>query len=351
MADDQPDIPIADRIDGLLQPFEHGMMIGQDDAEGKFIEAQRSGRLHHAWLLCGERGIGKATFAFRLARHFVELNDETAPLTSNALDEAADPNSRVFRQVAHGAHQNILHLRVPLDEKTGRFKTRLTVDEVRRTVSFFGSTRGENGFRICLVDSVDQMNVNAANALLKILEEPPERTLFFLLSERPGRLLPTIRSRCRKLDFGPLDVAAISKILDEVADEPVEATVLERHRSALSGSVRRAFLFARHGNDEIKQAFDSLVSNANPPTSEIHRFADVISARGEDERYAFFIDFLEDFLRSRIATDTNLDRLVSCAEVWEKVHDRLRTGERYNLDRKQLVLSVFHELKSLPTGG
>lgn len=128
------DIPIADRIEGLLQPYENGCFVGQDAADARFLAGAKTGRLHHAWLLCGAVGVGKASFAFRIARAFTELNHGQPLPDREALDASSNVDNPVFRRIASGGHPNILHLRIPMDEKTKKFKTQLTVDEVRRSV-------------------------------------------------------------------------------------------------------------------------------------------------------------------------------------------------------------------------
>ncbi len=189
---------------------------GAPGAEEALLRSYRSGRMHHAWLLSGAKGIGKATLAFRFAR-FVLANPDSSAV-SPAAGLAIDPQSRAFRQVAAGAHPNLLVLRRPWDEQGKRYRTELTVGEVRRIQSFFGTTAGEKGWRICIVDTADELNISAANALLKMLEEPPENGLFLLISNRPGQLLPTIRSRCHRLDLKPLSDQAVRQAL--AAHEP-----------------------------------------------------------------------------------------------------------------------------------
>lgn len=164
-------------------------------AEQAFLDAQARGRLHHAWLLCGPEGVGKATFAYRAARRLLGA----APDPARGLLGAA-PNDPVCRQVASQSHPDLLVLeRAVEDGKTKKF---IAVDDARRMPEFFSKAPGSAPFRVAIIDSVDEMNINAANAVLKTLEEPPERGVIFLVSHAPGKLLPTIRSRCRRLKIG-----------------------------------------------------------------------------------------------------------------------------------------------------
>lgn len=340
-------ISTHDAIDGLKQPFEHGLFLGQEEAEAQFLSTVNSGRLHHAWLLTGPKGVGKATFAFRVARHFLNSSDNLESLESAAFDIAASKNNPTFKQVAIGGHPNLLHLRMPYDEKSKKFKTQLTVDEIRRTVSFFGKTAGEKGWRVAIVDSANDMNGNAANALLKILEEPTERTIFFLISETPNRLLPTIRSRCRTLKFKPLNVDDMTTVLAQVADmNDIEKAGLDQNQDVIAGSIRRAHLFASHDILDIRNAFTTLI-NQSPSydVAMLHRFADTVSARGKDDLFVFFVEFVETHIASKIRGEGINPALVSWAEVWEKVQARLALEERLNLDRKQTVLALFQDMR------
>src|SRR5215471_8128004 len=189
-----------DKTDALL-PRETTVLFGHSDAEREFLAVYRSGRVPHAWLIAGEPGIGKATLAYRIARFVLSYPDPShAPPDSLTLD-AAHPT---VRRVAVNAHPDLLVLERTAGDN-GRMRTVITVDQVRRLVTFFGSTAGEGGWRICIVDSADELKYpEGSNALLKMLEEPPRRSLFLLVSHAPGRLLPTIRSRCRRLALRPL---------------------------------------------------------------------------------------------------------------------------------------------------
>ncbi|MEP1443176.1 MAG: DNA polymerase III subunit delta' [Hyphomicrobiales bacterium] len=340
------DIPIADRIEGLLQPYENGCFVGQEAADARFLAGAKAGRLHHAWLLCGPVGVGKASFAFRIARAFTELQDGQPLPHKQTLNESSNADNPVFRRIASGGHPNILHLRVPLDEKTKKFKTQLTVDEVRRSVGFFGSTAGEAGWRVAIVDSADQMTISAANALLKILEEPPEKTLFFLLSSQPGRLLPTIRSRCQQLDFQPLNYADMTTALTAASsDDALNYDSLQNYSAHLGGSVRRAYQFlANDMASLVDECHALLASQPNYNMATLHSFADHVAARGGDEKYNFFVDLMEGYVSNKVRAGGAPDVLVSLAKVWEKMRERIDLESRMNLDRKQTVLALFHDV-------
>src|SRR5882724_9995796 len=186
-------------------PRETTALFGHNEAEAMLLAAYRSGRIPHAWLIGGVKGIGKATFAYRIARFILANPDPAASAVQYATTLQVDAANPVARQIAGGSHGGLLTLERTLNDK-GVMRTVITVDETRETIAFFGSTAATEGWRICIVDTVDELNPNAANALLKILEEPPQQSLFLLVSHAPARVLPTIQSRCRKLALRPLAV-------------------------------------------------------------------------------------------------------------------------------------------------
>jgi hypothetical protein len=185
-------------------PRETLALFGHAEAEQTLLDSYKSGRIPHAWLIGGPPGIGKATLAYRLARFVLAHPDPKVPVVQKAASLAVDADNPVAHRIAAQAQGDLLVLERIVNETTGKLYTVIRVDDVRRTVSFFGSTAGEGGWRIAIVDAVDDLQREGANALLKVLEEPPQRTLLLLISHAPGRELPTIRSRCRRLLLRPL---------------------------------------------------------------------------------------------------------------------------------------------------
>ena len=188
----------------VRHPRETSDLFGHREAESTLLDAYRSGRIPHAWLIGGAQGIGKATLAYRMARFVLAFRNPKASQVQQAPTLRVDPADHVARQITAGAHGGLLVLERGLNDR-GVLRTVITVDETRETISFFGSTAAVEGWRVCIVDTVDELNPNAANALLKILEEPPQQSLFLLVSNAPSRVLPTILSRCRKLLLRPLE--------------------------------------------------------------------------------------------------------------------------------------------------
>src|SRR5882724_11547249 len=223
----------------IIHPRETTVLFGHREAETALLNAYRSGRIPHAWLIGGAAGIGKATLAYRMARFVLAHRDPHASDVQRAETLFVGPSDAVARQVAAGAHGGLLTLERSLNDK-GVMRTVISVDETRETISFFGSTAAGEGWRVCVVDTVDELNPNAANALLKILEEPPHRSLFLLVSHAPARVLPTILSRCRKLPLRPLAANEVIRAAAQAADIAVDDPTLREVADAAEGSVSRA---------------------------------------------------------------------------------------------------------------
>ena len=211
-------------------PRETTVLFGHAEPEQVLLEAYRSGRIPHAWLIGGPNGIGKATLAYRMARFVLANPDPTAPAVRKATSLTLPNDDRTVRRIAAQGHPDLLVLERVVNEKTGKLYTVIRVDDVRRTVPFFGSTAGEGGWRVAIVDTADELQYpQAANALLKILEEPPRNALLLLISHAPARLLPTIRSRCRRLSLRPLS-----------AEDVARAAALALGRDAKDSELREA---------------------------------------------------------------------------------------------------------------
>src|ERR1700761_2123745 len=199
----------TDRPEGFAHPRESTRLVGQDDALARAARAIRGGRPPQAWLIAGPPGIGKATLAYRIARYLLAYG-----ATADGPDDLSVPaNNPAAIQVAAASHPGLLVLKRGINPDTGKLMTVLSVDEIRRLGGFFGMTSGAGGWRVAVVDTADDMNDNAANALLKLLEEPPSRAMLLLVANTPGRLLPTIRSRCQRLELRPLADATIDSEL------------------------------------------------------------------------------------------------------------------------------------------
>lgn len=266
----------ADRAPGAPHPRETRRLFGQQTAETAFLDAWSRHRLHHAWLLRGPRGVGKATLAYRIA-HALLIHGDYAPAT---LD--TDPDHVVSRRILAQSEPRLLALRRPADPKTGRLKRDLTVDEMRRLTPFFGLSAADGGWRVVVVDAADDMNVSAANALLKTLEEPPPRVALLLVAHAPGALPPTIRSRCRTLDLRPLAAEDMGRALAAGgADAGAETGAL----AALSGgSPGAALRLAQGGGAAIYARLARMLAGApGLDRAMLIEVADACAGRGDAE--------------------------------------------------------------------
>src|SRR5438309_5825970 len=239
----------VERETAIPHPRETSLLFGHREAETALLAAYRSGRIPHAWLIGGPQGIGKATLAYRMARFVLAHGQPLAPSVQRAESLAIDPNHAVARQVAASSHGGLLTLERTANDR-GVMRTVITVDETRETISFFGSTAAAEGWRVCIVDTVDELNPNAANALLKILEEPPQQSLFLLVTHAPSRVLPTILSRCRKLPLRALSTEDVVRAAARASDRPADDPALAEAAAASEGSVARALTLL--GGDALK---------------------------------------------------------------------------------------------------
>lgn len=343
----QDGAPEVDAIDGVALPRERTDLFGQKEAEATLLDAYRSGRIHHAWILGGPKGIGKATLAFRFARFVLANPDPRAPQVVATRDLSVPEDHPVARRIAVGAHGDLLHLRRPWDEKAKRFKTELPVDEIRRTVQFFGSTAGAGGWRIAIVDSADEMNASAANALLKILEEPPPRSLFLVLSHTPGRLMATIRSRCRRLDLAALSPHAIADGLTAIGIDG-DPSHFAAAAELADGSLRRAAALVAADGVGLRRALDAIVARApDLDPAAAHAFADKVAVKGSEDAFDIAVDFIGDVAREaaeKALAARGLAAAAAAANAHREIGEIFARSEALNLDRKAAILAALRAL-------
>jgi len=333
-------------LDGAVSPAENTRLFGHEAAVDFLLKTYSTGHLHHALLLEGPQGIGKATLAFRFARHVL-----SHPEPRLAPDDIADsaPDDALMRQLATGASHHLLHLTRPVDPKTGRVKTAITVDEVRRAGHFFSQTSGTGNWRIVIIDPADDMNRAAANAILKILEEPPNRSLFLIISHAPGRLLPTIRSRCMPLRLTPLADDDLRRGLSHLGlDAGQDPATLETVIRYSEGSLSTAIVLLRYGGLDIAEAVERILQDG-PQSSRtaVHALADTLTAKDRETAFMFFTDYLSNRITTLAQQDARQGNLAS-SEKWARLsvqlREKLATARIYNLDRKQTIISLFSSL-------
>ena len=358
-----------DRLEGFSSPREVDRLFGHDAALAEFGEALHSGRLHHAWLLVGPEGVGKATLAYRLAREVLARGEEGAPQAPIAADHP------VFRKVAGLGHPNLLLIRRSWNDKTKRYSQWIGVDEVRRLRNFLGHSAGETGWRVVVVDRADDLNESSGNALLKALEEPPPRTLFFLIATAEGHIPVTIRSRCRALRVSGLAPEQLERAVQAALERDgreVDAETLAVALDLSQGSVRRALeLVTGEGialHREIVGAFARLPEiDAETMHKLAERLRGAMFGFGDSEQLRLFVSLLlglmermireaatgegaigdEKELANRLVGRTTLPQWV---EAWEAIGRAKADVASLNLDRGLFVLETFQRLQQAARG-
>lgn len=332
-----------DAIDGVPDPAENPKLVGHAAAAAMLAGAYRAGKLPHALLLCGPLGIGKATLAFHLAHHLIRHPEaRRAP----AQLEPPDPASSIFRQVAMGAHPGVLHLSRRANDSGSGFKSVITVEEICRIARLLSLTAHDGGYRVVIVDPAEDMNVNAANALLKNLEEPPARTLFVLISHVSGRLLPTIRSRCQTVLLKPLADAEVADVLAAL-EVPLPGDSAPALLARAAGSPRAAVLFTHYGGLEITEAVERLAAAANFDIAGCHRLADALSQRDRTVQFDIFNAAVQDSAArtaAHAARAGDLARAGRLSAFWAEALKRTEEARTYNLDKKQHVIGLVEAL-------
>lgn len=336
-------------LDDIPPPNVTTTLRGHEHAERLFLDAFRGQRMHHAWLITGPAGIGKATFAFRAARYVLEHPDQSDPTIGLHSDLSVNSDSRAAAKVAAGAHPNLLHLKRPYDEKSKKFKTEIPVDEVRKTQSFFGTTAAERGWRICLVDSADELNKNAANALLKTLEEPTDKGLFLIVCHNPGRILPTIRSRCRTLPLRELSREDLGKTVHTLLEHnghAVSEDDLAKTLDVSRGSVGKALTFLSSGGVEVVDGFRRMIGQFPAiDRSELHRFAQSLASRDAEKQFDLFCDIAGEMTTDKVRLpNVPLAEKVRWVEAERSMTKIAQDCLVFNLDRKQAVIRMVETL-------
>ncbi|WP_243368616.1 DNA polymerase III subunit delta' [Microvirga solisilvae] len=346
MSRDAQDALEPDQFEGAPHPRDQFAFFGHRDGEGAFLEGLRSGRLHHAWLIGGPQGIGKATLAYRVARTVLD------PQKSNdrSIDNLqASPDSNISRQVSALSHPNLSLLRrAPATDKKAA-STTIPVDAVRKALNMFGSTAADGGYRVCIVDSAEDLTISSANALLKVIEEPPPRSLFLIVSHAPQRVLPTIRSRCRRLLLRPLENEHIKTAIQSLGESwnDVPEALLDQALPYGEGSVRRTLeLLDADKVAFIEQVTRLLEGLPRVDTKQIQALAEALAKRDANDSYDLTLETIERWVSSRLheRASQGAARLAPLVEVCEKIARVAREIDVFNLDRRPFILTLFDDL-------
>lgn len=328
----------ADQLPGVPPPEMQQTLHGHADGQRQLLEAYQNGKLHHAWLIAGQKGIGKATFAFDIARKLFTLSGNETP-------------ERVAEMVSTGGHPNLKIIRRAFNHKTGKFAANTSVDVVREAMRFFQTSAGAKGVRVCIVDSIDDLNANAANALLKTLEEPPSNAVFLLTCNQLGKTLPTIRSRCRLLRLGVLSDEDVTAVVSQISGPDAEAllpSILEIAR----GRPRKALEAVLASSDQTLQSLGHWLAAPNGSNDGQLMQLGVSVAQSKDEAiWPMALEMMENAIAWRIKhlalTDRHNPVLAKALSVWEKTGEQLRDQAVYNLDKKQTIIMILDAIADL----
>ncbi|MGX9856117.1 DNA polymerase III subunit delta' [Limimaricola variabilis] len=356
------DLPDPTGLPGLPHPRETAQLFGQDAAIEEFLAAQAGGRLHSGWLLTGPAGVGKATLAYRIAAHL---------LGGHGADRGLDPpaDDRDLRLIRAGSHPRLFVLRRGPNDKGDRLSAQIRVEEMRKLRSFFHLSSTDGGHRAVIVDAADEMNVSAANALLKELEEPPADTTLMLIAHQPSALLPTIRSRCRVLRLRPLAPEPMARALEQAGvtgAAPEALSVLAAGSVGAAARVAQAEGVALYG--ELVALLSELPHLDRPRAIAM---ADSCGGKGAETRFPLLLDLIdlllvraaraglagapeteaspgEARLLVTLAPDPAAARRV--AELQQELSARARHGRAVNLDPSALLLDMLLRIEAMATG-
>jgi DNA polymerase III subunit delta' len=342
------DLPEADALAGAPHPRHVYSLIGHERAEAEMLAAYREGRLAHAWLMGGKEGIGKATLAWRFARFVLANPDPTAKAVQGALNLHVEPTHSAARLLAGLAHPDFALIRREWQPASKRLATEISVEAVRHGLQVFQLSAAFGGWRVAIVDSAEDLNRNSANALLKMIEEPPHRSLILIISHRPSQVLPTIRSRCRRLRLDPLSedeiiraVGGLGPPLSEARHETIAAAA-----KRANGSVREALIRLSPESEGAGALIDSIVAGLpRPDPRAVARLAEAVGGRAGDETYRAFHRDLYDWLvtYARDVEPRSL-RVEEIGGLWDRIRDAQRETDELNLDRKLHILALFAEI-------
>ncbi|MBL4602951.1 MAG: DNA polymerase III subunit delta' [Emcibacteraceae bacterium] len=355
-------------------------LTGHEGAEGLFLDAFNAEKIHHAWMVTGPKGVGKATLAFKMARFLLNNppDDDQGPgLFGDVLEKtvvssiSTDIESTANRLITAGSNADLLVIEKTEDPKTGKMRNNILVDDVRKINNFFHKTSTAGGWRIAIVDTADEMNRNAANAILKILEEPPKNSILIILAHAPGKLLPTIKSRCRMLPLKPLKSAIVKEILQKYFPDK-EDNVIDGYVALSNGSPGYAISLIEHKGLELYREMLGLLStmpNINVPM--MHDFAGAITTKKSGDMFLLFAEMLSQFISRMVrhvsykgsAHTHNIKEALSeefalmeelgaiipldqWAELWEKISGKMIVTDKLNMERKQTVIDILNMINS-----
>ncbi|MBT5765606.1 MAG: DNA polymerase III subunit delta' [Kordiimonadaceae bacterium] len=355
-------------------------LVGHEHAEQLFLDAFNAEKIHHAWMITGPKGIGKATLAYKMARFLLNNppeDDQGPGLFGDVLEKAAltsletDLESQANHLVNAGSNPDLMFTERTEDPKTGKMRSNILVDDVRKINQFFHKTSSDGGWRVAIVDTADEMNRNAANAILKILEEPPKNSILIILAHAPGRLLPTIKSRCRMLPLKPLKSQTVKEILQKNYPDK-EENIIDGYVALSNGSPGYAISLIEHQGLKVYREILGLLStmpNINVPL--MHDFAGAITTKKSGDTFLLFSEMLSQFISRMVRHVSYLNTghthnikealteefklmeelgeiipLDQWAGLWEKISEKMKVTDQLNMERKQTVIDILNMINS-----
>lgn len=330
----------TEAYDIILEPRKAKYVVGAENLQRAFLDALAQGKLHHAWLIGGPESCGKATFAYLVAKFLLTYQNDAAQIASSATNLSVPDESPSAAKISAGSHSDLLLFSRRWDQDNKRMTAGIPVDDVRRLTHFFGSTAGEGGWRVVIVDKVDDMAPSAANALLKSLEEPPARCIFFILSDNPQRLLPTIRSRCRKAHLAALDNEQMKEVLQNTLDS-YNQQAFEIISDLAAGRVRYAMELMQQDHGDLRHDMQARLEETPPDIRNLHALADALSMRGRDGLFEEFLERMRLFVHKRAIAASARGGENPWIDVWDELGRQQVLTDTYNLDKKQLILNLF----------
>jgi DNA polymerase-3 subunit delta' len=342
----------------MKQPYENDFLIGQKDAENEFLASFLSDKMHHSWILLGNEGIGKETFAFKVARFLINDNKESdnALFSSEITNLNIPKTSEIFKLIENQSCPDLLYITRPFDEDKKKYKKEITVEEIRKINKFLHRTSTGGNYRVVIIDKADKMNKNAQNAVLKVLEEPPHKTVILLTAQNMGAFLPTIKSRCRILQLKDLDEMEVSELLSAycpkiTANEKIKIAALS------GGSIGKAIdLYESEG----LAIYEDLLKFLGKDALSSKEFSNLIAEYAlskNDEKYQILTKMLNEFISEKIksfikntpmeeiiGTENHLLEYYNTAQLMDKkdkIDTLLTECNVSNLDRQTVLLSIF----------
>lgn len=340
-----------------IAPSQNNFLIGQENAEKVFLNAWKKGALHHAWLISGEEGVGKATLCYKIARFLLSADENNKGQYQNLN---ISENDQAFRLIARGAHPDLKVLERDFietdkkkilkalkdgnalnDDELQRLKKSafIKVDEARTVNAFLSKKSFEGNWRVVIIDSADDLNNAGANAILKILEEPPLKSVLLLVSQQPNRLLPTIRSRCAKLALQPLSEQQVATLMHRYRPELSEKNV-QGIAKISGGSIGRALRYADADGLSVYQSLQKLIY-AGTHFDVAETFALAAAASKDEAVWDLTVELFQTLIFENMQSGAHIQAL---GKVWDMTQQMFHDTDVLNMDKKQVLINLIHAM-------